>query len=118
MRIPWQSLSTDTQLDIALSETIRCGHWATIMHWATPGNAPSLVAAMAQRGVVWDHNALPAWQQRLYIETAAAHIRNDWHSHSVKLHLARMLDTCRAPRARGEPALQVRFGAAVGAVYS
>jgi hypothetical protein len=93
MSISWQSLKIDTRLDILLSEEIWCRNWAIVLAWAAPGNAPRLIQALAQRGVQWDRNILPIWQQRLYIETAAIHIRNDWHHQNVKTHLMRVLYT-------------------------
>jgi hypothetical protein len=41
--------------------------------------------------VVWDRNTLPAWQQLLYIKTAVAHIRNDWHNSHLKTRLMQVL---------------------------
>jgi len=93
MSIRWQSLKIETRLDVLLSEEVWCRNWNTVLHWAAPGNAPRLIEALAQRGVSWDRNTLPAWQQLLYIETAAAHIRNDWRNRSVKAHLMRLLYT-------------------------
>ena len=93
MSIRWQSMKIETRLDVLLSEEIWCRNWNTVLHWAAPGNAPRLIGALAQRGVLWDRNALPAWQQLLYIDTAVAHIRNDWRSRSVKTQLMQALYT-------------------------
>jgi hypothetical protein len=93
MSIRWQSLKIETRLDVLLSEEIWCRNWNIVLHWAAPGNAPRLIEALAQRGVLWDRNILPAWQQLLYIETAAKHIRNDWRNRSVKTHLMQVLYT-------------------------
>ena len=89
----WQSLKLDTQLDVLLSEEIWCRNSNFVQLWATAGNAPTLIQALAKRGVVWDRNTLPAWQQLLYIETAAEHIRNDWRNRSVKTRLMQALYT-------------------------
>jgi len=91
MTMRWQSLKLDTQLDVLLSEEIWCRNSNFVLLWATPGNAPTLIQALAKRGVVWDRNTLPAWQQLLYIKTAVAHIRNDWHNSHLKTRLMQVL---------------------------
>jgi hypothetical protein len=89
----WQDLEIDERLDLMLSEEIRARNWAIVLCWLTPGNAATLLAAMAQRGVLWDRNSLPKWQQRLYIEAAAVHIRNDRNNRDLKTLLRRVLST-------------------------
>jgi hypothetical protein len=89
----WQDLEIDERLDLMLSEEIRGRNWAIVMCWLTPGNAASLFAAMAQRGVLWNRNALPKWQQRLYLEEAAVHIRNNRNNRDLKTLLRGVLST-------------------------